>query len=84
MSRKIVVEEDDDAEWIAKLEKRQEEYETRRIFNFTEILGTYSGIGLSLESFLAASREVQLFIVSLYHDKEHLQGTLEEIKDLCA
>ena len=85
MSRKIVVEEDDDAEWIAEMSKRQEEYEIRRIFNFTEMLGTgYSGIGISLESFLEASREVQLFIVGLYHDKEHLEGTLAEIKDLCA
>mgnify|MGYP003112599510 CR=1 FL=1 len=85
MSRKIVVEEDDDAEWIAKLEKRQEEYETKRIFNFTEQLtGIYCGIGISLESFLELSREVQLFIIGLYYDKEHLQGTLEEIKDLCA
>lgn len=84
MSRKIVVEDDDDSVWIAEMSKRQEEYEVRRIFNFTEMLSTgYSGIDISLESFLELSREVQLFIIDLYHDKEHLQGTLEEIKGLC-
>ena len=84
MSRKIVVEEDDDAVWMAEMSKRQAEYEVRRIFNFTEVLSTgYSGIGISLESFLEVSREVQLFIIGLYHDKEHLEGTLEEIKGLC-
>lgn len=84
MSRKIVITDEDDTEWMAEMSKRQEEYETRRIFNFTEKLtGMYHGIGISLESFLEVSREVQLFIIGLYYDKEHLEGTLEEIKGLC-
>ena len=85
MSRKIVITEEDDTEWLAEMSKRQEEHDTRRIFNFTERLnGIYFGIGISLESFLELSREVQLFIVDLVLDKEHLEGTLAEIKDLCA
>ncbi len=84
MSRKIVVEEDDDTVWMAEMSKRQAEYEVRRIFDFTEMLSIeYSEIGISLESFLEVSKEVQLFIIGLYHDKEHLEGTLEEIKGLC-
>jgi hypothetical protein len=84
MSRKIVTEDEEEAQWVAEMSERQKEHETRRLFNFTEMLGTgYSGIGISLESFLEVSREVQLFIISLYDDKEHLEGTLEEIKGLC-
>jgi len=84
MSRKILTEDEEEAEWMAEMAERQKEHETRKIFNFTELLNTgYSGIGISLESFLELSREVQLFIIGLYYDKEHLEGTLEEIKGLC-
>ena len=82
MQEEIDAEEE---EYMAEMAMRQKEAYMRQVFNLTERIQLGNGPkGLTLESFLDASKQVQLVIIDLYHSNQELVGTVEEIQGMCS